>query len=641
MDLKENRTRTEQDRNSAATSPPWRFGAFVLDRSTRRLLRDGHVVPLARRPFDVLEYLVAQRPRLVPRSELLAEFWGGRDVYEESLTRCLSSVRKALDDREDPAQLIETRWNEGYRFIGEVTLETAGATPIAAPAPLDASEVTPDASVRRRTPSGAWVALAGAFIALLVATAMLLRPAGTDDPIRRIAMLPLSGDASEQWLADGLADELTHALSRIEGLTLIARASAQRARDADEDPVRMGRQLKVDALLEGRLRAVDQGHALMMRLVSARDGAVLWSHEDTYSEPELVASASQIATRLGVRLSARLRTTSVSQPISGEAYATYLRARYQWNLRTAASLREARRLYEQVLATEPGFADAWAGLAECWLLMPLYASDAPFEAHPQARRAAERALALDPAHSRALAVLGVVSSQFEWNWTAADDYFLRAIQLDPNNATAQQWLAEAYCYRRRFEECARHMKEALALDPLSPILATASALHARFSGQHEIARRNHEAVLKTYPTFSFAEYQLGLIASAAGDWTTAARHLEHVLPVFGPVLGGAPLGFVYARAGRVAEARAIEADLQRLSATQYVPPLAFSDIAMGFGDYALAKKWLQRAETVHDDFLVTIGVDHHHRELHGDPQFEALLRRLGLPPSPAPDRSGR
>jgi tetratricopeptide (TPR) repeat protein len=227
-------------------------------------------------------------------------------------------------------------------------------------------------------------------------------------------------------------------------------------------------------------------------------------------------------------------------------------------------------------------------------------------------------------------VLGVVSSQFEWNWKAADEYFLRAIQVDPNNATAQQWLAEAYCYRSRFEECARHLREALTLDPLSPILATARGLPARFSGRYDEAQRNYESVLQTYPSFSFAEYQLGLIASARGDWDTAARHLEHVLPVFGPVLGGAPLGYVYARAGRISEARAIEADLERLSATQYVAPLAFSDIAMGFRDYALAKKWLARAETVHDDFLVTIAVDHHHRELHGDPQFEAMLKRLGL-----------
>lgn len=633
-----NRVRTSPEQSRTDGGPAagrWRFGAFVLDRATRELRRDGARVHLARRPFDVLEWLVAERPRLVTRAELLQRFWSGRDVYEEALTRCVSSIRKALDDRDDPPRYLETRWNEGYRFIAEVDAEPmpaeAGATEHPAPLPVAGRDPT---SSRKR----GWLALAAlGLLAVAAWIASEVRPAATGaglERVHRVAVLPLAVSGLDPELGEGIHEELVQAVARIEGLTVIARGSVLSSTAGDSDPVAIGRRLGAEALLAGTVRSAGEHTVIALRLLDARDASVLWTYAARFDPVELTQSREDIATRLATHLSARLRTPVSSGPADPATYALYLRGRHYWNQRTAASLRQAIQSYERAIAAEPDYAEAYAGLAEAWLLMPMYAGTAPSEAHPRARAAAETALRLHPESSRAHMVLGVVYSQFDWDWKTADEHFQKAIELDPNNATAYQWRAEARCYRHDFERCAADLREALALDPLSPILATAQGVPARFAGRTEEARRIFAAALKKHPSFAFAEFQLALIASAEGRWDEAIERYERVLPAMGPVLGGAPLGYAYARAGRTDDARRILADLTRLSANQYVPPIAFSDIAIGLGDRELSLTWLNRALVVHDDYLAQVGVDHHHRDLHDDPRFRAIMARIGTPLPP-------
>lgn len=616
----------------------WRFGPFVLDRTTRELSRSGQRVHLANRPFDVLDYLIAERHRLVSRSELLEQFWSGGHVYEEALTRCVSSIRKALDDRDNPPSYLETRWNVGYRFIGEVAadLEPATTHGVATDATVaEAGSPAPPARASMASPARArW--LAAAAMAVLASGAWLLADRAIQPEslpqIRRLAVLPLEVSGVDPQLVEGLDDELLRAVSRIEGLRVIARGSVLRTTADRQDPVAIGRALRVQALLTGRLRQ-DAEHAVVaVRLIDAADAAVLWSYDARVESRDFARSPDTVAARLATHLSARLRSVPASSvSLKPDNYARYLRARHYWNQRTGGSLREAIRLYDRVIVEEPGFAEAHEGLAEAWLLMPLYAGVAPYVAHPKARQAAEAALRINPESSRAHAVLGVVKSQFEWNWRAADEHFLRAISLDPNNATAYQWRAESFCYRRLLERCQSDLREALALDPLSPIIETAQGLPARFAGDLPRARERFATTLRKYPSFAFAEFQLALIDSAEGRWQDAIARYERVLPAMGPILGGAPLGYAYARAGRKDDARRILDDLRRLSTVQYVPPVAFSDVAIGLGDRVLALAWLERALAVRDDFLTQVGVDHHHRELHGDPRFRAIMARVGTP----------
>lgn len=624
-------------------SSRWRFGPFVLDRTTRELFRDGERRHLAKRPFDVLEYLVAERPRLVSRSELLQRYWSGRDVYEDALTRCVSSIRKALDDREGRPQYLETRWHDGYRFIGEVEQEAdsdprlaadhrsaAAATGAALPIEADATRSGPDGRSGRRL---AWIAVAAAAVAGLVLWYALGREVIAPDPLHaeRIAVLPLAVSGLDAPTADGLNEELLAAIARIEGLQVIARGSVLRSAEASHDPVQIGRELGVQALVTGSARRSDEHVVVSVRLLDARDASVSWSYEARTDASDLARSPRDVAARLATHLSARLRLPPPVVVRNPDAYSLYLRARHYWNQRTAASLREAIRLFERAIALEPDYGDAHAGLAEAWLLMPMYAGARPTDTHPRARAAAEAALRLNPESSRAHVVLAVVSSQFEWNWRAADQHFTRAIELDPNNATAWQWRGESYCFRRQFDRCAADLREALAIDPLSPMLDTAQGLPARFAGDPDRAQSIFAAALRRHPSFALAELELGFVASDQGRWDEAIAHYEGALPALGPVLAGAPLGYAYARAGRSEDARRVLADLTRLSATQYVPPIAFAHQAIGAGDRELALAWLERAVAVHDDFITQMSVDHHYRELHGDPRFRAIMARVGTP----------
>ena len=638
----------EENPNAADGDPPQglpparlRFGEFELDVIAGVLRRNGHSVPLQRRPYEVLLYLLLQSPRLVRRDELLGRFWRGKDVYEDALTRCVSSIRKALDDQAEPHRYLETRWATGYRIL--VPIEADASALLENPPPTATAGSAPQSVVQQPAPTQAprsWrlvaaVAALALLVAGLLAESMRPRPeqetnGGGPTRIRRLVVLAPSGAGPTAELLPSASSALVQSVSEIEGLTVI---DAGVSTTSVQDSLRLGQEYRADALLESAVRRDEDMAVLAVRLLDARDGSVLWNFELDAPASTADTRNTEVTAQLARHLSARLHRRPDARPDSTDAYRTYLRARQYLANRSGSSIVQASDLFEQVTRQEPGFAPAQIGLAESLLLRPLYAGDAPRQMYPRARAAAETALRLDPESSRAHAVLGVISSQFDWNWIEADSHFNRAVELDPNDATAQQWRAESFCFRRRFEQCARGLRIARALDQLSPVHQALQALPARFSGSDALARGILEDAHRANPDFAFAEFQLGLVESAAGDWTSAIMHLEQVRSVMGPVLGGAPLAYAYARAGRTADAEKIQHELEDLSRRQYVAPLAFSDIALGFGDREGALRWLDRAVEERDDFLVTIAVDHHHRDLHGDPRFEALLRRLGLPTS--------
>jgi TolB-like protein/DNA-binding winged helix-turn-helix (wHTH) protein len=602
-----------------------RLGAFLLDLETRRLLRDGVPVPLTPKPFRVLAYLVEHRDRLVTRAELLERFWDG-GAYEEALTRAVSSVRKALDDQGEPARFIETRWAEGYRYIGP-------CADAAEPEPVDPGPPPGPPPTPWLTRGRLWV-LGSAFAAMAVLAAVVTtRPrAEPHEPIHRIAVLPLQevGDPAPDYVSEGLTDGLVSALSRIEGLSVIARGST-RSVAKDADPRELGRALGVPAYLTGTVRRGDGTVRVAVRLVDTSEGRVLWAYETTGTD---AGAEDEVIRALALRLSARLRAPAPARPRTEAAYDHYLRGRHLWQQRTEASLTQAIAQFEAALASDPDYASAHLGLAESWLLLPLYAGRAPLSAYPRARTSAETALRLDPWSARAHAVLGVVASQFDWDWKTADEHFARAVALDPSDATALQWQAEAHCFRGRFDACARGLRAAYELDPLSPVLAMAQGFPARFAGDTATALRLFHAVERDRPDFPFVHYQLGTTYGAAGNWERALHHYRLALPAFGLNLVGGQMAYAYARSGRRDEALKIRDEMLERSRRGYFPPVTLAAAEVGLGNVEEGLDQLERALELHDDFLVYMRDDPHTRDLMGHPRFAALQVRLGFPPSP-------
>jgi serine/threonine-protein kinase len=591
------------------------FGEFRVDLERHVLLHGNTRIRIQKKPLAVLIYLMRQAPRLVPRDELLERFWS-RAVNEEVLTRCISTIRKHLGDNEDPPQFIETYRGQGYRFIANV----------AATAPAETSP-----PVSARLDDRAKLAAAGVVAILIIAVSFWpeREPDVTSvDRIERIAVLPLSVDGSRsEWLRPALSDHLMRAVSRIEGVTVVSS-------NADPDELDLQSHvddLNVQALLLTRLERTSSGSALGAQLIAVEDSSLLWSAV-VESEYEFSSGnqVQELAQRLAVQLRPALQLGERRSRVDQRAYSYYLQGRYYWAQRSAIGLEAAIAAYDAALAIDKNYSDALLGSAETWLLMPLYGAMAPGEAIPKARALAERALELDSVSGRARGVLGVIAMQYDWDWSAAETLLREAVALNPNDATAQQWLGELFCYTGRFEECARQLRIASQLDPLSPVLQMQRGSPALYAGDYARAEPIYSAASRNAPEFALGRYVLGLACTGLGDWPKAISAYRSALPELGLAIVGGPLVYALNKSGSVQEALQVLRDLEQLAATRYVPPskMAVAYLGIGDRDRALAELW--RAVEKRDDRLVYYLNEVHFRDLIAEEGFRDIARHIGL-----------
>jgi serine/threonine-protein kinase len=337
-----------------------------------------------------------------------------------------------------------------------------------------------------------------------------------------------------------------------------------------------------------------------------------------------------LARAMARRLWANLQLREAERQVGPEAYRHYLHGRYYWNQRTLTGLSAAIGSFNAALKLEPNYVDALTGLADSWLLMPLYGAVAPNAAMPKARAAAERALQLDPGDSRAHAVIGVINMQYDWQWVTAESHLRKALTLNPNDATAEQWLGELKCYRARFDECRRHLRTASGLDPLSPILRMMQGSPDLYSGHFEAAVAAYLRTLDELPDFEFTHIALGHAYIGLEAWDDAIASYERLLPDLGLAIIGGPLIFALAKRGESQRAQEMLLELESLARQSYVPPSKLAIAYLGLGDRARAISWLERAVEAHDDRLVYLGVDNLFSELRSDPDFREIAAAIGL-----------
>lgn len=618
---------TSAKKDSAA--PVLCAGDFQVNRLRRRLKQGDRRIRIQQKPLAVLIYLMDNHERLVTREELLREFWP-RAVNEESLTRCISTIRQALQDTADPPRYIETLWGQGYRFIEEVATVASDTT-------VPADHATPD-TVRTRQADAVNQKLLLLIAALVIVTAVwlapLFEPAETPpapaSAIQRIAVLPITAPDHEGWIADALTGHLVRTIARIEGVTVVASGSTARLA-GQEDPRDLGQQLGVDAVLSSDLQKSGQLAEMHSQLVSTSDGSIVWNYAQETDQlgPDEV-QVRQLAQAMARQLWANLQLRNTEREVDSAAYRHYLRGRYHWNQRSAPSLRAAVESFNSALAIDPDYVDALIGLADTWLVMPLYGAVEPNEAIPRARAMAERALEIDPGEAHAHAVIGVINMQFDWDWLQAESHLLQAVKLNPSDVTAVQWLGELYCYQQRMEECWRHLKVAAGLDPLSPVMRMLQGSPYLWSGEFETAIQSYQAAMIEAPDFTFTAYAMGLAHAGLGDWAGAIDLYQDCLPEVGLAILGGPMVFAFAKNGETESAEDLLSELEALARERFVPPTKLATAYLGLGDVDSALFWLQEALLAHDDRLVYLAVDHHFRELHGDPRFEQIADTVGV-----------
>lgn len=530
--------------------------------------------------------------------------------------------------------------------------ETGRGTP--SPAIVAAGERPPSVGrawrVSRRALAGAaFLALAtgGAGAALhrggggIAASGFLALPgAPADGPV--VAVLPFADRSPRQdqrWRGDEMSEEIIAALARLPWMGVTARTSAFAFRDSSLTVHEIGTRLRADFVLEGSV-AVVAGRLRIHALLVGVDGAgpVVWSgtfDRDSGDVAARVAVQDEIAR--GIAGALRPRAAEARRPLvrpttdDWEAYALYQRARSAWNRRTPQGLADGVALLGEAIARDSSFAEAYAGLAECYALLVAYGAWPPQEGYPRARAAAEHALRLEPSLAEAHAALALVKLYFEGDWRGADRSFARALRLKPGNAAVRQWHATYLAYQQRFDEALAELGRAERLDPHSAAIQTAGGTILYYAGRYDGAIDRSRAALLMEPGFWPAHLQLagalaqqGRYADALAQAELAKRHAQ------GQALPDALRGYVLAVSGRRAEAReVIRALREERRGGPYVSPAYVAAVYTGLGETDAAFAWLERALRSRDDWVVYVGVEPAFATLRADPRFSRLARRPG------------
>jgi serine/threonine-protein kinase len=471
------------------------------------------------------------------------------------------------------------------------------------------------------------------------ATAIPAETAPGGDGRPSIAVLPLvnlSPDRENEYFSDGMTEELISALGKVEGLRVAARTSAFAFKGKETDVREIGAKLNVATVLEGSVRRSGRRLRVTAQLVSTKDGYHLWSEEYDRQLADVFAVQDELARAIVGALRVTLQPSSGGALVKRatgdlEAHDLYLQGRFHWNQRSYQSLSQAVQYFERAIGRDSTYAEALAGLAETYVLLPNYAAGSPNEAYPRARSAALRALALDSTLGNAHATLGVVREQYEYDWTGAERELRRAIELDPSYATAHQWYAEFLSLVGRDGEARREAQRAVALDPLSPIVRVDGAL-ALARGRHlDEAIGLLQRVLETNPGFLPARNTLGLAYAGAGRLKEAAAELETTARESNGRGGLGRLAYVYARQGQTDSALAITRWLIERYQRERILPYSVALAYAGLGDRDRALEWLERAVDEHDpNIALFLGTDPLLDSLRPDPRFTRLLRKVGL-----------
>ncbi|MCI4347931.1 MAG: tetratricopeptide repeat protein, partial [Thermoplasmata archaeon] len=467
----------------------------------------------------------------------------------------------------------------------------------------------------------------------------------------RLAVLPLtniSHEAKDEYFVDGMTEELISTLSRIRGLSVIARTSAMHYKGTEKTVAQVGSELGVRSVLEGSVRRSGRKLRIAIRLVDVPTEEDLWSEDYDRELKDVFEIQRDIARRIGRALKLRLLALNDGDLVRNStavlnAYDLYLQGRFQWNLRTEASLRRAIGLFELAIERDRTYALAFSGIADAYAQIGWLEFSAPTETFPRARAAAEKAIAIDDHLAEAHASLGFVRFLYERDWGAAAKEFERAIALNPGYPTGHQFYADYLKAMGRFDEAVDEMKRAFELDPLSMAINTGFGHVLYLMRDYDGAIEQYRKALHIDPAFAPAHLWFGRPYLQKGLFDEAISELRRAVELSGgSTISLAVLAHAYASAGNEPEARKILAELLERSRHQYLPSYWIALIYTGLGETDQAMAWLERACDERSSWIVWIKVEPRFDRLRSDPRFVSLLRRMRLGeesepgPHPAP-----
>jgi TolB-like protein/DNA-binding winged helix-turn-helix (wHTH) protein/cytochrome c-type biogenesis protein CcmH/NrfG len=646
----------------------YRFGPYLLDPQRRTLYFDKSPVPLTPKAFDVLLFLAQNPNRLITKDELLQAVWGDTFVEEGNLKQYISHLRKALGGNSEDSRLIVTISRKGYQFTADVALaETPDVTKrdaaqvptsgVSTPgmavdakagnqnSPPEATNVLESQKVNAaiRKPGSRWrlAAVLSAFAIVLVVAAYIswrrFRPAL---PPRwekiMLAVLPfqnLTGDPKQEYLADGLTEEMISRLGRLnpEQLGVIARTSVMGYKHKDERLDQIGRDLSVQYVLENSLRESGNHIRLTAQLIQVKDQTHLWSQNYDYPVKDILNIeddvAKAVAREIRVRLTSKQQEElAQSHPVNPEAFDAYLQGYSFFQRSTDKDTEMAAKYYERATQLDPSYALAWAGLSRArnWQAnLGLIPSE---EGHRLARQAVERALALNPNLAEAHAQMGRIKQRVDFDWVGADASIQRAIALEPGNPEFIRLAAFSASILGRFEEALPLARQAVDLDPLNAESWERLAETEFSMGQLDKAAADGKKALELSPDAWPGRGLLSQIYVMQGRPQDALREIELVRVDF---IRAGLHAIAYYALGRKKESDAALSEL----VTKYHASDAYqiAEVYAFRNQSGEAFEWLDRAYAQRDSGLVGTKMDPLLKSLHNDPRYAAFLKKMRLP----------
>jgi DNA-binding winged helix-turn-helix (wHTH) protein/TolB-like protein/Tfp pilus assembly protein PilF len=634
-----------------ATPRQYRFDGYHLDTRTREL-RDGEgaVAALTAKAFDTLCFLIENRQRVVGKEALFAAVWPGRVVEDNNLTQAIATVRRALGTDGSDHRFIVTVPGRGYRFVADVH-ESDDAARAAAPSqtPAATAPPTPLATMWRQPVTvgallflltlfavAAWrVREASAPATASMATAATLPTSSAPARQTTLAVLPfrsLSPGPRDAGLELGLAETLITRLSRSPALLVPALTSAQRTTGGG-DAREAGRQLGVAYVVEGTTQQVGGQVRVNARLVSVANGRVLWG--ETFD-----AHADRVFTlqdRIGDAVTSALALAPVTVPAGSRspcdgsdaaAYRAYLSGQRELARPSALRTRRALDGFRQAIDLDPTCARAYAGMADAYRILAVVADADPEAIFPLAKAMADKALALDPDLAEAHVAQGWIKLWHDWDWPASEAEFRRAIELNASLASAYFGYANLLKHTGRDNEAMAPAKQALALDPLSPVI---NAIGGWITSD---PRQALDRSLELDPQYWLALLLRGAGRIGAGDVPAGLADLEQARKICGDCSHAlTTLGMVQARAGHTDAARAILHEMEARDREGYWPASSLATLHNALGETDAALDLLERAHREHDVRMSFLALDLPSRwsNLAGEPRFRALMQAMKLP----------
>ena len=633
---------------SSETQHFYSFGEFRLDVKEKQLRRNGEILPLTPKAYEVLVLLVENSGHLIPKEVFFEKVWANSFVEENNLADNVSTLRKVLGDDPRKPAFIETIPRRGYRFIGQVNGTREDSVMLVAK-----ENILPARSTKRS------VVIASLAILALGLASLFLRgdtaPSAVATPehaVRSIAVLPfkpLVVNSADDYLEFGLADALITKLGNVKDLSVRPTTAVLQYNDRAVSPREVGHEQRVDAVVAGQFQKFEDQIRLTVQLVRTSDGAVVWAQtfDDHLTNIFAVQDSisTEVARALRVQLSGEERQRIAKRDTASlKAYEHYLKGRYSFSKWTLEGVNQAIDYYQLAIEADPNYAAPVAGLSKCYHVLGTHYLSAQ-EMFPKAKHFAQKAVEMDRTLAEAWSSLGLAKFN-EWDWSGAEKDLKRSVEVNVNYAEGYEIRAHILMLFERMEDAINEMKEAREIDPLSPSIVGGLGNILYTARRYDEAIEQYRTALELYPNRPEVHTGLALAYARRTLHAEALAEIEKAVTLSGqkdkPSLD---VALIYALTGKSGEARQMIAKIEALTISrtkgassthvvapqsEYFPPLGLARVYAALGNVDKAFQWLEKAYQEHTGSLALIKVSPDYDALRSDPRYSDLLHRMGL-----------